>query len=85
MDNNLNEAKAIIDFMQRAITAQIPFLINNESVIEIQCDDVTGQSINLAVTIFHEAIHAKLHRIKLTNNVGSNALSESEYKDYIRS
>ncbi len=50
--------------MQRAITAQIPSLVNNESVIEIQCDDVIGQSIDLAVTIFHEAIHAKLHRIK---------------------
>lgn len=41
-------------------------------------------SIEMAGFILHEAIHAELHRIKLTNNSGPNPLPVHQYKWYLQ-
>lgn len=86
-----NRSKFKLKFIVKQLTrggvaAQTPFPTNNENVIEIQFDDnyVTGLSIDLASIILHESIHAELHRIRLSNNNGPNALSQSEYTNYMR-
>ncbi len=61
-------------------------LPNDDGIIEIRFDPdyVNSETaIETASTILHESIHAELHRIKLTNNSGPNALPNHLFKWYM--
>jgi hypothetical protein len=61
-------------------------LPDENGIIEIRFNMAqvsNSNAIDLARIIFHETIHAELHRIKLTNNAGPNPLPQAQYNWYI--
>ena len=61
--------------------AVTPYPSDENGIIDILIapSSANGNAIDLARIIFHESIHAELHRIQLTGNAGSNPLPQALY------
>lgn len=74
-----NRSKFKIKFITYRETTDVA---DENGIIEIRFNMAqvsNSNAIDLARIIFHETIHAELHRIKLTNNAGPNPLPQAQY------